>query len=243
MNDIKRGHSERINRATSTLDLSAINPLIREEKGRDLAWMLLEVIDKTKELNGIFALKGLSKGKPKQAYERFVQEIEAIKRLQHPSIVQIVDHSSPDDEFQFYVMEHVEGAKSLKHIVGKVANPYYADAQKSLQLFIQLAEAIHAWSEVGIVHRDLSLGNVLVLPSGAIKVIDFGICQIDSQDTITLTDEGVGTPNYMAPECESGALGEISAASDLYSAGKILWSILNLQLLLIKSQNIFLCNL
>jgi MscS family membrane protein len=48
MNDIKRGKPERIDKATSTLDLSAINPLIREEKGRDLAWMLLEAIDKTK---------------------------------------------------------------------------------------------------------------------------------------------------------------------------------------------------
>ena len=51
MNDIKRGKPDRIDKATSTLDLSAINPLIREEKGRDLAWMLLEAIDKTKLVN------------------------------------------------------------------------------------------------------------------------------------------------------------------------------------------------
>ncbi|HIL93201.1 MAG TPA: mechanosensitive ion channel family protein, partial [Cycloclasticus sp.] len=51
MNDIKRGQAERINDATRALDLSAINPLIREEKGRDLAWMLLEAIDKTKIVN------------------------------------------------------------------------------------------------------------------------------------------------------------------------------------------------
>lgn len=71
----------------------------------------------------------------------------------------------------------------------------------------------------------MSLANVLVLPDESIKVIDFGICQIDDHDTIILIDEGVGTPNYMAPECESGALGEVSVASDLYAAGKILWSI------------------
>lgn len=186
---------------------------------------VVEVTDETKEFAGTFALKGLSKGKPKQAYERFAREIEAIKQLQHPSIVQIIDYSNPTDEFQFYVMEFVEGAKSLKQILSSGKNPYYADAQKSLQLFIQLTEAVHAWSEVGIVHRDLSLGNVLVLLNGAIKVIDFGICQIDNHETITLTDEGVGTPNYMAPECESGAFGKVSVASDLYSAGKILWSI------------------
>jgi len=136
---------------------------------------VVEVTDETKEFSGTFALKGLSKGKPKQAYERFTREIEAIKQLQHPSIVQIIDHSNPTEEFQFYVMEFVEGVKSLKDILSSGENPYYADAQKSLQLFIQLTEAIHAWSEVGIVHRDLSLGNVLVLSNEAIKVIDFGI--------------------------------------------------------------------
>lgn len=185
---------------------------------------VVEVIDETNELTGKFALKGLSKGKPKKAYERFAREIEAIKQLRHPNIIQIVDHSDPNDDFQFYVMESVEGAKSLKQIVSSDENPYYANPQKSLQLYIQIIEAIHAWSEVNIVHRDLSLGNILVSLDGSIKVIDFGICQIDDGNTITLVDEGVGTQNYMAPECESGAVGKVSVASDLYSTGKILWS-------------------
>lgn len=185
---------------------------------------VVEVTDETGSFSGKFALKGLSKGKPKQAYERFAREIEALKQIQHPSIIQIIDHSNPDDEFQFYVMELVEGAKSLKQILNSGKNPYYANSQKSLYLFIKMVEAIHAWSAIGIVHRDLSLGNVLVLPDGAIKIIDFGICQIDNHDTITLIDEGVGTRNYIAPECESGALGAASIASDFYSAGKILWS-------------------
>ena len=185
---------------------------------------VVEVIDKTGELTGKFALKGLSKGKPKKAYERFAREIEAIKKLQHPNIIRIVDYSNPTDEFQFYVMETVEGAKSLKQIINGNENSYYANPQKSLQLFIQILEAIYACSQVNIVHRDLSLGNILVKSDGSIKVIDFGICQIEEHDTITLVDEGVGTQNYMAPECESGAAGEVSVASDLYSAGKILWS-------------------
>ncbi len=197
---------------------------------------VVEVTNETGEFSGTFALKGLAKGKPKQAYERFAREIEAIKQIRHSSIIQIIDHSNPTDEFQFYVMEFVEGAKSLKHILSGSKNPYYANPQKSLQLFIQLVEAIYNWSESNIVHRDLSLGNVLVLSDDSIKVIDFGICQIDGGDTITLIDEGVGTPNYMAPECESGALGEVSIASDLYSAGKILWSI-------VTSMNAFPVNL
>ncbi|MEW4983171.1 MAG: mechanosensitive ion channel family protein [Cycloclasticus sp.] len=63
MNDIKRGKAARIDSATSTLDLSAINPLIREEKGRDLAWMLLEAIDKTKIVN-LSKIPSKKTGKP-----------------------------------------------------------------------------------------------------------------------------------------------------------------------------------
>ena len=75
-----------------------------------------------------------------------------------------------------------------------------------------------------ILHRDLSPGNVLVLPDGTIRLIDFGLCQTVGDETITLVDEGLGTRNYTAPECESGASGKPSPTSDLYSAGKILWS-------------------
>lgn len=65
---------------------------------------------------------------------------------------------------------------------------------------------------------------MLLVPDGTIRIIDFGICQVEEAETITLTDEGVGTVNYMAPECESWATGSIGTHSDLYSAGKILWS-------------------
>lgn len=73
-------------------------------------------------------------------------------------------------------------------------------------------------------HRDLCPSNILILPNHLIKIIDFGICQIEGGTPITLSDEGVGTLNYMAPECESGSDERISIGADLYSAGKILWS-------------------
>jgi serine/threonine protein kinase len=65
---------------------------------------------------------------------------------------------------------------------------------------------------------------VLVLPDSSIRIIDFGLCQIPDGETITLAEEGVGTPNYMAPECEAGSLDEVSSKADLYSIGKLLWS-------------------
>lgn len=185
-----------------------------------------EVEDSSGEFSGKFALKGLAKGKPPKAYERFYREVNAIKNLDHPYIIKIFDSSSPQDNFHYYVMEFIEGAKPLLKILDTTINPYHAKPLKGLDLFCMLVEAIRACenSNPKIIHRDLSPANVLLVPDGTIKVIDFGICQIEEMGTITLTDEGVGTINYMAPECESGATGSIGIHSDLYSAGKILWS-------------------
>jgi serine/threonine protein kinase len=87
-----------------------------------------------------------------------------------------------------------------------------------------LLEVIAACESVTVVHRDLSPSNVLVLPNEGLKVIDFGLCQIEGTTPVTLVDEGVGTQNYMAPECEAGSGAAITSAADLYSAGKLLWS-------------------
>jgi len=185
---------------------------------------VVEVEDSANEFDGKFALKALSGGKPKKAYERFAREIKAINAISHPSIVNIVDHSSTDADFHYYVMDCCEGALSLKKLLGADDNPFKGNARNALSLFISLVSAIQACGAEEIVHRDLSPGNVLVLPDRSVRIIDFGICQVSDGETITLTDEGVGTQNYMAPETEAGASGEISSKADLYSAGKILWS-------------------
>lgn len=185
-----------------------------------------EVEDTSDEYLGRYALKALTKGKPRQAYDRFYREISAIKGLNHPYIVRVVDSSIPEDAFHYYVMELIEDAKPLMSVLGESKNPFFCNPVAALDLFQKLAEAILACeqNEPKVIHRDLSPANVLLVPDGTIRIIDFGICQIEGEETITLIDEGVGTINYMAPECESGATGSIGTHSDLYSAGKILWS-------------------
>jgi eukaryotic-like serine/threonine-protein kinase len=187
---------------------------------------VMEVTDKASDGAITYALKGLSPGKPQKAYERFAREIAVIKALQHPSIIKIIDHSDPDSEFHYYVMELITDAVPLKKLIGTDKNPFFERPLETLRLFMQIAEAISAWTGRNIIHRDLSPANILLLPDTTIKVIDFGICQVDELETITLDDEGVGTPNYMAPECESGSGGKVTARSDLYSAGKITWSMI-----------------
>jgi serine/threonine protein kinase len=108
----------------------------------------------------------------------------------------------------------------------KGKNPYQGDALQAVDFFIQLAEAIRACeaAKAKVVHRDLSPGNVIIAPNGSIKVIDFGVCWIEGAAGVTMDDESVGTHNYMAPECESGAEGDITSKTDLYSVGKLLWT-------------------
>ena len=170
-----------------------------------------------------FALKLLAPKKPKAAYARFKTEIAAIRKLNHPNIIKVVD-SSDDPEFPYYVMEYVKGAVSLREALDSGKNPYSMDPVKAVDFFIQLSEVVKACEFVKVVHRDFSPGNVLLLPDGTIKVIDFGVCQIEGGETVTLTDESVGTHNYMAPECESGAEDKVDSRADLYSAGKLLWT-------------------
>lgn len=182
-----------------------------------------EVTDGTGVVEGKYALKAIASGKPAKAYERFARELDSMKKLNHPGIVKIIDHAEPGASFKFYVMELHDGAESLKKVLSGY-NHFKNSPRLAVRLFIDLVEAIaHCWQNK-IVHRDLSPGNVLILKGGGIKLIDFGICQTEGNETITLQDEGVGTQNYMAPETESGSDGQISWKSDVYSAGKILWS-------------------
>lgn len=199
-----------------------------------------EVEDSTGVLTGTYALKPLKGNASPKAYERFSREVNAIKAIDHPGVIQIIESSKPEDEFHYYVMEFVPKAITLKKILNTNHNPFYDDASESLELFEQLASVIGATQTAGVVHRDLSPANLLVLPDHSIKVIDFGICQIEGETKITLVDEGVGTINYIAPECEPGAaFREITFRADLYSAGKILWSAVTNQFAFARENPVF----
>jgi serine/threonine protein kinase len=142
---------------------------------------VFEVQDVTSKNGLTYAMKALSKNRPSKAYERFHREIKAIASLRHPYIIKIADFSSLEDDFQYYVMEIVQGAVPLQTILKSSDNPYLRNPIKSMKLFRQICEALLACeeSEPCIVHRDLSPANVLIVPDGSIKIIDFGLCQIE----------------------------------------------------------------
>ncbi len=174
-----------------------------------------------------FALKTLHKNQDPQALARFRQEINIISRLNHPSIIKIHDFSEEDDEFQFYVMDYFEGAKTLAEIIFQQStNPFHGDTLKCLNLLENIMEAIQAYEHLGdsIVHRDISPNNILLLPDGSIRLIDFGICHLEEGNTITNTGEHFGTRFYAPPECGPQDSTPIKIYTDIYSAAKVLWS-------------------
>jgi serine/threonine protein kinase len=183
--------------------------------------------------NTIYAAKVLrnanGRSEPRQ---RFIHEIDALKKLDHAAIVKV--HGCQCDEGEsefFYIMDYVDGLKPLGHFVGSAKtapNPFHKDAELSLVAYLKLLEGLEACEKVGIVHRDLSLANVLVRFDPLIlKLIDFGCCHTFDGQPVTLTDKDVGTPGYRAPECEAFSGTEPTIKADLYSAGKLLWSLVS----------------
>lgn len=203
--------------------------VVRPSLGEGKQGLVSVVEDQSGEYEGHFALKRLRSDATHASYERFGREVDALKAIDHPAIVKVLDHSAPNANFAYYVMELVPNAKPIKKLfVSPAANPFYGNAVATLSFLEQLLDALRACAEKSIVHRDLSPSNVLISSDSKVHLIDFGLCVVDDPlSSHSLTgDAGAGTQNYMAPECEAGAVGNATSASDLYSAGKLVWSVL-----------------
>lgn len=178
-------------------------------------------------------LKLLKKPDSEKAHERFLREIETVRNIRHPAIIEVVDFSDQDSEPLFLVTKYHEGAKTIENIClsGDHPNPFHGDAVRCLCLFKQLISAIQACESQDdpIFHRDISPKNVLVLPDDSIRLIDFGLCQTDGDATITLTGESLGTRYYAPPECLPDSRFKIGTHTDIYSASKVLWSTITSQ--------------
>jgi len=219
------------------------NDLRWEATGRTLGSggqaTVIQVFDKNDASKKTYALKGLSHNKPEKAYKRFAKEIDAIKQIDHPFIIKIIDYSDPKSDFQYYVMEEIPNSKCLNKLLQTNKNPFFGNAIKAITFFMDIMDALSACMTAQIIHRDLSPSNVLITDNHQIKIIDFDLCQIQDSSRITLIDEGVGTQIYMAPEYEAGIESNISIASDIYSAGKLLWSAIANQFAFAREESVF----
>jgi serine/threonine-protein kinase len=154
------------------------------------------------------------------AVERFEQEARAAASLVHGHIVQVHEVGCIDG-LHFLVAEYV-GGPSLRDWLDR-RGPL--DPAQALTVLAQVGSALVRASQQGIVHRDIKPENLLLTPAGDVKVADFGLARVASED-LALTRDGMtlGTPLYISPEQGEGRT--VDARSDLYSLGATLYHLL-----------------
>jgi serine/threonine-protein kinase len=180
------------------------------------------------------ALKVIAAGlsSDKTFVKRFEQEAVLARKLQHPNAVRVDDIDETEDGQKFIVMEYIEG-KNLRKVIS-AGGPMRA--MRVCAIIRQVASALDAAHQLGIVHRDIKPENIVLIQSkkeDVAKVLDFGIAKLKeglSGTTATsVTDTGmvVGTPPYMSPEQAMAAPGnELDGRSDIYSLGIVMYQML-----------------
>lgn len=157
-----------------------------------------------------------------QLRRRFLAEAQTMATLEESRVVRVFDMGEDGDRV-FIVMELVEGGSLLD----RVRNHGPLPARMAAEVTADLCESLQAAHDAGVIHRDIKPHNVLLTRSGAIRITDFGIAQVQHEGDAGMTKTGavLGTWGFMAPEQKSNAK-TVDARADVYSAGATLWSLL-----------------
>jgi tRNA A-37 threonylcarbamoyl transferase component Bud32 len=152
------------------------------------------------------------------AFDRFLQEYELIADLHHPNIVKILDLGVSDDHAHI-VMEYLSGGDLKLRLEQGITEP------QAVSYLTQVSGALAEIHSVGILHRDLKPGNIMLRSDGSLALIDFGLAKrMRLREEFTDSGEIFGTPYYMSPE--QGRGNEVDARSDIYSLGVIFYEML-----------------
>ncbi|MFE5399450.1 protein kinase [Streptomyces sp. NPDC056568] len=167
-------------------------------------------------------------GREQAFRERFRREAQAVAKLTHTNIVSVFDTGEDDLgglTTPYIVMEYVEGRPLGSVLDEDVRQQGAMPADKALKITADVLAALEISHEMGLVHRDIKPGNVMMTKRGVVKVMDFGIARAMQSGVTSMTQTGmvVGTPQYLSPE---QALGRgVDARSDLYSVGIMLFQL------------------
>ena len=176
---------------------------------------------KDKQLQRTVAIKTLKPNYVNQEkfVDRFRREAQTAANLNHPNIVQIFDWGIEDEPY--FVMEYIEG-NTLTSIISSNRTVGLNDI---LYIGSQVASGLKEAHKHGLVHRDIKPGNIMITPSGKVKVTDFGIVSLQNEESdITKTGAVLGTASYISPEQAQGKA--VSFESDLYSLGTVLYELI-----------------
>ncbi|MGN0632123.1 MAG: Stk1 family PASTA domain-containing Ser/Thr kinase [Ruminococcus sp.] len=150
---------------------------------------------------------------------RFRNESKAIAVLSHPNIVKVYDMCF-SEKVQYIVMEYIDGI-TLKDYIDSERVLNWKDA---VHFIIQILRALQTAHNRGIVHRDIKPQNIMLLTDGTIKVMDFGIAKFAREESMTATDQAIGTVHYISPEQARGDVTD--EKSDIYSVGVMFYEML-----------------
>ena len=186
------------------------------------------------------AVKVLARMRPSWV-QRFEREFEAARRVAHPNVVRVLE-AGEHDGTAYFSMERVDGVTAQRYVLGLRGDdplptpppvehsgppvPLSPDAVlRALQVGVQLTRAVAAIHRVGLVHRDLKPGNVLVTDEGVVKLVDFGVAKwLEEQNQFTQVGHVVGSYSYMSPEQITGS--EVDHRADMYGMGVLLYELL-----------------
>ncbi len=162
---------------------------------------------------------------------RFVQEAKSASALNHPNIITIYEIGEFENK-HFIATEFIEGETLHRRLKGKPLEIRFA-----LEIAIQIASALEAAHDAGIVHRDIKPENVMIRPDGFVKILDFGIAKLTEKQTLnsesgkqenllvkTFPGMIMGTPQYMSPEQARGLA--VDERTDIWSLGIVLFQML-----------------
>jgi serine/threonine protein kinase len=213
-----------------TISFGGPAPVERHVEGYELLEELgrggMGVVYKARQSNPdrLVALKMIRVGRfaSEVDVQRFMVEVDAIAKLDHPNIVTIYEIGCHHGE-HFFTMQLVEGSRFDEYLNG----PGYRQ-QAAINILLQVCDAVAYCHDKGIVHRDLKPSNILLDGSGRPKLTDFGLAKhLEVDSNLTQTGELMGTPGYMAPELAGGEVHAVAdPAADVYSLGAILYRVI-----------------
>jgi eukaryotic-like serine/threonine-protein kinase len=183
-------------------------------------------------------------GNASDRLRRFSQEAKAASALNHPNILTVYEIGETPDGTHFIVTEYIDG-RTLKRYLAEEKPPL----QEILKIAVQIAAALAAAHDAGIIHRDIKPENIMIRPDGIVKILDFGVAKLtaaaaaaEAASAAGQSGEGVdaeaatrakamtvpgmiiGTPQYMSPEQARGQ--KIDARTDIFSFGSLLYEMI-----------------
>lgn len=184
--------------------------------GQGIVWRAVRLEDDVLGAVKVFRTRDL------ESAVRMEAEAAALRSLEHPGIVRVLDCGETEDERFYVITEFVEGCD-----LQRLMQAQRLTTDRALEIVTRVAEAVAHAHERGLVHRDLKPANVLIGRDDAVKLADFSLARdLDAAKKITMTREGTtfGTPYYLAPEVMRGE--PATASADLYALGVMLYEML-----------------